>query len=352
MRQAVTLVTGGAGFVGSNFVRRLLEGDDDVRVIVVDRAVDDLAEAHFAPFADRIDLHLGDITDPEGLETVRGSALVTHVVHCAMVAHVPRWEIEDPMQFVHVNIVGTTNVLEWARRLPSLQRVLYVSSGGVYGDPTATSPSPPQPESGPFNPPELYAISKYASELICRRYAELFGLDMRIVRLSWVFGPMERVTSGRTLMSPPYVIARAIADDRAVTIARRTLGAVGDFISAEDIADAMRSLLFADEPMFSTYNIAGGRLTSFHELLDAAAQAHHGSRYVVVSDGDRHADLDHDPALRGGRWNAYDIERMRGEFGWEPRQLVEQLASYFSWMLEDPSLRCPTIAAASPPRHR
>ncbi len=345
MKARVILVTGGAGFVGSNVVRRLLESDDEVRVIVVDRAVDDLAKALFAPFSDRLQLHLCDIADPEGLETVVDSAMVTHVVHCAMVAHVPSWELENPTPFVHVNIVGTTNVLEWARRLPSLRRFLYVSSGGVYGEATAISPSLTQPESGPFNPPELYAISKYTSELICRRYGELFGLDVRIVRLSWVFGPMERVTPGRTLMSPPYAIARAIVEDRVLTVTRRTLAAVGDFISAEDTADAMTRLLSATEPGYSTYNIAAGRLIGFPELLDAAAQANQRARYVVVDDDDRDADIDHDPLLRLARWNAYDIERMRSDFAWEPRPLVEQLGSYLAWLLEDPWQRCPAVAA-------
>ena len=344
MNKRVILVTGGAGFVGSNLVSRLLEHDDDVRVIVVDRAVDDLALARFAPFSHRIDVRLDDIVAPTGLEpAVVGDTEITHVVHCAMVAHVPNWEFNDPTQFVHVNIVGTTNVLEWARRLPALRRFLYVSSGGVYGEPNAMSPSLAQPESGPCNPPELYAISKYASELICRRYGELFGLDVRIVRLSWVFGPMERVTSGRTLMSPPYAIARAIADDRPVLVTRRTLGAVGDFISAEDAANAIARLLFATEPAYGLYNVAAGKLTGFEELLAAAARAHHGARYVVVDDDDPRADIDHDPALRLARWNAYDIERMRREFEWEPRPLDEQLCSYLAWMLADPLERCPAV---------
>lgn len=343
MRQNVTLVTGGSGFVGSNVVVHLLARDEDARVVVLDRAIDDLAASCFEEFGQRVRVHLGDITDPDVFRAV--AADVTGVVHCATVAHVPRWELVDPAQFVHVNIVGTTNVLEWARHHPSLRRFLYVSSGGVYGEPTALSPRGPQPESGPFNPPELYAISKYASELVCRRYAELFGLDLRIVRLSWVFGPMERTTSGRALMSPPYSIARAILDDRPVRVTRRTLEAVGDFLSAEDAAVTIGALLASHEPRASTYNIAAGRLTTFRELFTAAADAHSKARYVVVADDDPAADLDHDPELRRARWNAYDTSRVRAEFGWSPRPLVEQLASYLAWVLADPARRCPAVPA-------
>lgn len=335
-------VTGGAGFVGSNLVRRLLEDDAGARVIVLDRAVDDLARQLFAPFADRVAIHLGDITSPEALAAVPRQDEITHVVHAAMVAHVPQWEIADPTQFVHVNIVGTSNVLEWARRLPSLERFVYVSSGGVYGDPTSGSTVTPQPETGPFNPPELYAISKYTSELIAGRYNLLFGLDVRAVRLSWVFGPMERVTSGRTLMSPPYAIARAIIEDRPLRVTHRSLPAVGDFLSSTDIARALRLLLLADEPLHSVYNIAAGELTTIADLLGLAAEAHPGAQYDVVAD-EESADIDHDPELRQARWNAYDIGRMRREFGWEPRPLAEQLATFLAWVFEDPSARCPAI---------
>lgn len=343
MRKDVIFVTGGAGFVGSNLVRRLLEDDADVRTIVFDRTVDDLAHALFAPFGDRVAIHLGDITSPESLAAVPGQNEITHVVHAAMVAHAPQWEIDDPTRFVNVNIVGTTNVLEWARHLPLLERFLYLSSGGVYGDAMADSPGAPQPETGPFNPPELYAISKFTSELIAYRYGVLFGLDVRAVRLSWVFGPMERVTSSRTLMSPPYAIARAIIDDRPVRVTRRSLSAVGDFLSSEDISNALCSLLGAADPRHTCYNVAAGELTSISDLLDLVSAVHPSLRRAVVADGES-ADIDHDPALRRARWNAYDIERMRSEFGWEPRPLAEQLASYYAWVFEDAPTRCPAIA--------
>ena len=116
-RPATVLVTGGAGFVGSNVTRRLLEDDDSVQVIIFDRTVDHLAQALFAPFADRVTIHIGDITSPESLASVARHDEITHVAHGAMVAHVPQWEVDDPTRFVHVNVVGTSNVLEWARRL-------------------------------------------------------------------------------------------------------------------------------------------------------------------------------------------------------------------------------------------
>ena len=304
-------------------------------MIVFDRSIDDLAKAFLAPFRDRVRLHTGDVTDPTSFDGVAERETITHVVHGAMVAHVPEWEAADPSSYVNVNVVGTMNTLEWARRLPALRRFLYVSSGGVYGDPVESSPEATQPESGPFNPPELYAISKYTSELLTRRYGELFGLDARLVRLSWVFGPMERVTVGRTLLSPPHAIVSGIVEDRPVTVTRRSLAAVGDFLSAEDIADAIAVLLTASDLRHAAYNVAAGELTTFSALLDAAAQVEGRARFTVVDD-DQAADLDHDPALRRARWNAYDIGRIGNELGWRPRPLVEQLRTYFDWALDEP----------------
>lgn len=343
MSRKVTLVTGGAGFVGTNVVRHLLERDDVHHVIVFDRVIADQARDYLAPHGDRVQLHVGDITDLAAFDAVPDYEAVTHIVHGAMVAHVPAWELADPTQFVNVNVLGTINTLEWARRLPALRRFLYVSSGGVYGEAIESSPEGPQAEDGPFNPPELYAISKYASELLSRRYGALFGLDIRIARLSWVFGPMERVTSGRALMSPPYAIARALVEDRPVTVTRRTLAAVGDFLSAEDVAVGVATLLHAENPRHTAYNIALGTLTRFDALLEASALAQPAARFVVT-DNDHPADLDHDPSLRRARWNAYDIGRMRREFDWEPRPLAEQLRTYLDWVLGDPIHRCPSLS--------
>jgi nucleoside-diphosphate-sugar epimerase len=258
-------------------------------------------------------------------------------VHAAMIAHVPEWEREDPRRFLDVNIGGTVNVLEWARALPALERLVYISTGGVYGDPSPASPTGPQPEDGPFNPPELYPISKLACELIARRYAALFGLDIRITRLSGVFGPMERRTSGRTIMSAGHAIATALSEDRALRVTRRGVGAGGDFLSAEDIAEAMVRLLAAPAGALhhTVYNLAYGTFTGLRELLDAAQLAAPALRIELVDEDDE-ADIDMDPADRLARWNAYAIDRARADLGWAPRPLREQLAGYLGWVGGDP----------------
>jgi nucleoside-diphosphate-sugar epimerase len=329
-RGPATLITGGFGLVGASLTRHLLETDPGRRVVVLDRAEPDAAAvAYLDGHGDRLQAVLGDIADPSVLERVDGEG-VDRVVHAAMVAHVPEWERERPRSYIDVNVSGTANVLEWARTLPGLARVLYVSTGGVYGEQTSCSSESPQSEDGPLDPPELYPITKLASELIVRRYGELFGFDVRIARLSGVFGPLERPTPSRRLMSPVHTLLHGALAGRPVRVTARTLDSAGDHISAEDVADGLARLLAEPAPAHTTYNLAHGERTGFRELLAAFEAA--GEPVAVELADAAEAELDLDPANRRARWNAYDIERARRDLGWSPRPLAEQLARSAGWL--------------------
>lgn len=332
------LLTGGCGFVGPNIVRSWLAGGDDRSAVVVDIAAPDAtATEWFSGVASRVEFVQADLRDPDALAAVSSPGTITHVVHAAIIAHVPEWEQATPRIFLDVNIGGTVNMLEWARALPALERFVYFSTGGVYGDPGPGSPTGPQPEEGPFNPPELYPISKFACEAICRRYAELFGLDLRITRLSGVFGPMERRTTGRTIMSAGHAIAAAVCADRPLRVSARSLEAGGDFLSSEDIGEGAVRLLTApaDALHHDTYNLAFGTFTALSELLDAARLAVPTLEIEVVEEGGA-ADIDMDPGDRLARWNAYAITRARTDLDWGPRPLADQIASYLAWVDRDP----------------
>jgi nucleoside-diphosphate-sugar epimerase len=325
------LITGGYGLVGSNLARHLLATRPDQKVVVVDReAPAPVVERFLAQHRDRLEFVHGDITDPSLFAAI-DSYRVDVVIHGAMVAHVPEWELAEPRAYVDTNIVGTANVLEWVRTRASLERLVYISTGGVYGEESAASSEAPQSEDGPLAPPELYAISKYASELLVRRYAELFGFDHRIVRLSGVFGPLERPTVSRTIMSPVCTLVLAATEGRPLRVSARTLDSAGDHISAEDVADGLALLATADAPAHLAYNLAHGSLTSFRELLAAAEQAGLTVDLQVVERAED-AELDLDPVHRRARWNAYDVTRARADLGWRPRPLAEQLASYADWL--------------------
>jgi nucleoside-diphosphate-sugar epimerase len=325
------LLTGGNGLVGANLTRRLLETEPDSELIVIDREVPGpLVAALLGEQRERVTFLQGDIDNPhafDGLEPDR----VRVVIHAAMIAHVPEWELLRPRDYIETNVLGTANVLEWARTQTALERVVYVSTGGVYGEQTPESSEGPQSEDGPLAPPELYAISKQASEQIARRYGELFSLDVRRVRLSGVFGPLERRTVSRTIMSPVHTVLHAALLGRPLRVTARTLDSVGDHISATDVADGIASLARAPSPKHDVYNLAHGELTTFAVLVELAGRAGAPVDLRVV---DSSAELDLDPANRRARWNAYDIARARADLGYAPRPLVEQLRSYVSWLRE------------------
>ena len=339
------LVTGGAGFVMSNVVRTLLEGDDDARAVVLDLGPRDaVATEFFAPFEHRLDWVTGDIRDAAALDRAFSFGAITHIVHGATLTHYPAWERENPARFLDVNVMGTAALLDRARRCADLRRFIYVSSGAVYGEPGPTSPAGPQPETGPFDLPEFYAISKFAAEQISRRYRELFGIDLVRVRFSGVFGPMERPTGGRVLMSAAYWMMRAHLERRPLGVTRRTLAAGGDFLSAEDVAGGVAALLNAPRCAHEVYNIALGSFVSMPEVFEAFASVAPGFEHTVVDEAE--ADVTMDPENRLARWNAYAIDRICSDSNWRPRPLAEQLAGYLSWVEANPELRCPPLDRA------
>ena len=336
------LVTGGAGFVMSNVVRALLAADGEARAVVLDLgAYDDALAGFFSPFERRIDWVRGDIRDEAILERAFSLGKVTHVVHGATLTHYDVWEREDPGRFIDVNVMGTVRVLDHARRSADLERFVYVSSGGVYGSALPESPTGPQPETGPFNPPEMYSISKFAAEQVSRRYGELFGLDVVRVRFSGVFGPMERPTGGRVLMSAPYRMVRAYLEGRPIRVTRGTLGAGGDFLSSEEVGAALAALLRSPRCSHDTYNIAAGYFQGMTEVLDAFRTAAPEFKFEVTDEA--RAEVAMDPDERLARWNAYAIDRICGDVGWSPRPLAEQMVRYLRWVEADPDCRCPRL---------
>ena len=324
-------ITGAAGLVGSNIARAVLADDPGSHVTLLDLDPDvDTVRRYLVPYDDRVTFQRIDVADRTA-EFAPTTAGITHVVHAAARCHVPDWELADPASFVDVNVIGTINVLRWARTLPELQRVVHVSSGGVYGEPTSWSTDDPQSEDGPLNAPETYAVTKLAGEQLARRLAALDGIDLVVVRPSAVWGPMERVTPGRRLMSLPHAIGRAVAESVPLVLSARTLDAGGDFLSATDLARGVVALLDAPDLEEDTFNVAFGRFTPVIELLEAATAAAPSLRVESARPGVA-ADIDMDPLDRRARWNAYDITRLTAATTWRPRPLGDQFVEYLGWL--------------------
>jgi UDP-glucose 4-epimerase len=333
------LVTGATGFVMSVLGRRWLSSAPAARLVVLDAAAPDAAaQRYFAPFRERLSVVVADVTQPESWRAALAPHTVTHIVHGATITPISRGtaseakrepEAENPSRIIDVNVMGTVAVLEWARTLPGLERFLYVSSGAVYKHHGPDRPGEPLPEDGYVMPRRLYGISKLASELITERYGDLFDLSTASVRPSSVYGPMDRVTASRNMHHVPHRIAR-MALDGVKRVRVNTLDAVGDYIHAQDVADAIISLLRASRLRYSTYNVACGTTASIREMVGWVAEKVPGFSAEIVPP--EQADILQDPTLREGMWGAYDVSRISGETGWRPRPMREALHAYMDWM--------------------
>jgi UDP-glucose 4-epimerase len=228
--------------------------------------------------------------------------------------------------------MGTVAVLDWARTVQGLRRFLYVSSGAVYKHHGPDRPGEPLPEDGYVMPRRLYGISKLASELIAERYGDLFGLSTASVRLSSVYGTMDRVTSSRNFRHVPNRLAH-LALDGVSRVRVNTLSAVGDYIHAEDVALGIRALLIAPTLRYSAYNVAQGVTATIGEMVNWVTEKVPGFQATITPPED--ADILQDPTLSGGMWGAYDISRIHAETGWAPRPMREALHAYMDWIVAE-----------------
>ncbi|MEA3488871.1 MAG: SDR family oxidoreductase [Candidatus Omnitrophota bacterium] len=188
------LVTGGAGFIGSNIVEELVNRGADIRVL------DDLStgkEEHLAPFMDSIEFRKGDIRD----ENDMGEALkdVDFVIHQAALRSVAR-SVEAPVATNDVNVNGTLNLLLRAKA-QGVKRVVYASSSSVYGD----CKEFPQMETFAPNPISPYAVSKLAAEQYCRMFSYTMGLETVSLRYFNVFGPRQNPESKYSAVIPAFI---------------------------------------------------------------------------------------------------------------------------------------------------
>jgi UDP-N-acetylglucosamine 4-epimerase len=289
---ATYLVTGGAGFIGSNIVDELLRRKHTVRVL------DNFAtgrEENLADVRNRIQLIRDDVRDAAAVD--RAVAGCDFVLHQAALASVPR-SIADPVANNEVNVQGTLNVLVSAQKR-GVKRVVYASSSSVYGD----SEELPKVESMTPNPKSPYAVAKLAAEYYCRVFAGLHGMTTVALRYFNVFGPRQDPNSQYSAVIPIFV--KALVEGDAPTIH-------GDGEQSRDftfIANVVAANLLACEANISggkVYNIAcGGRFT-LNELY-AALAAQVGSSVKPVYGPPRPGDVKHSMAA---------IDRIQRELGY------------------------------------
>ncbi len=289
---ATYLVTGGAGFIGSNLARALVARGETVRVL------DDFSsgrEENLAGLEAQITLHRGDVTDAAAVRAA--TAGCDFVLHQAAIPSVPR-SIEAPLATDRANVLGTLTVLD-AARAAGVRRVVFAASSSAYGE----TPTLPKVETMPPSPLSPYAVSKLAGEHYLRAYFLCYGLETVALRYFNVFGPHQDPASEYAAVIP-----------RFVTAALRGEGPViyGDGLHSRDfcfIDNAVEANLLActakDAPG-QVFNVACGVRTT---LLDVVAAL---GRIVGRELSPRHL-----PARAGDiRHSLADIGRARSVLGY------------------------------------
>ena len=322
------LVTGAAGFVGLNLVRRFAAAGDHVDALAR-RRPDPVSEGFTGSGPGAVEWHLGDVTDRAGCDALVEALRPDAIVHAAAVTFTGPQEAADPARVFDVNAGGTVNVLEAARR-HGVGTFVYVSSSGLYG---ANPPLPALDETARMNPGNLYAVSKIASEHLCARYAELTGMRVRVGRLGTAYGPMERTTGSRTNLSGvQQVIRLAETLDRPVRVAGAEIAR--DFVHVDDVAEAFYQLTVVPEARHVIYNVGAGRSDPLAVALDALADVAPGFRWERVAADDPTADVRHVPAQARA---AMDLGRLEGDTPWRWRiPLAEGARATWTWRRAHP----------------
>lgn len=304
------LVTGGAGFIGANFVQQTVRERPDVAVTVLDALTYAGDRASLAPVADSVTFVEGDITDAELVDRlVAGSDVV---VHFAAESHNDN-SLDNPWPFVQTNVVGTYTLLEAVRRHEV--RYHHISTDEVYGDLELDDPAKFSPTT-PYNPSSPYSSTKAASDLLVRAWVRSFGVQATISNCSNNYGPYQHVEK-----FIPRQITNVIDDVRPKLYG--TGENVRDWIHVEDHNSAVWTIIEKGR-IGETYLIGAdgeeNNKTVVELILELMGQPR--DAYDHVNDRPGH-DLRY----------AIDATRLREELGWTPRyrSFREGLAATIDW---------------------
>jgi dTDP-glucose 4,6-dehydratase len=350
---STTLVTGGAGFIGSNFVRHLLAHEDG-RVVVVDALT---YAGNLASLADvaghpRYAFVEADIADQEAIRAVFHEHRPDAVVNFAAETHVDR-SIDDPSAFVRTNLLGTYELLEASRRLLRSRtggevgfRFLHVSTDEVYGTLGETGTFS---ESTPYAPNSPYAASKAGADHLVRAWHETYQLPAVITNCSNNYGPYQ---FPEKLI--PLMILNAVEGRRLPIYGDG--GNVRDWLFVEDHCEGILLALRRGQPG-GKYNIGGGNERTNLQVVDALCGALESelpaARNPALA-GRAYADLRTFVPDRPGhdRRYAIDASRIRRELGWAPRHPFEAgLRETVRWYLSNRAW-CETVQSGKYRRER
>lgn len=311
------LITGGAGFIGSNLVEKYLQ-DDRIGMV---RVVDDLSNGYYENIEEfaahpKFEFLKGDICDYS--VCTRAMQGIHKVTHQAALGSVPR-SIENPSRTNEVNVGGTVNILHAAKEA-GVDRVVLAFSSSTYGD-SAELPKVEERIGRPLSP---YAVSKYAAELYAEVFARTYGLPFVGLRYFNIFGPRQNADNPYAAVIP--IFCKAFIEGKAPHIngdgsTSRDFTYVANAVHANDLA------LFTDNPaaLNQVYNVACGEQVDLNDMVEMLRQIT-GKDIRATYGPERPGDVKHSKA---------DITKIRTILGYEPQvRMPEGMRRVFEYNLE------------------
>ncbi len=328
------LVTGGAGFIGSNFVRYLLEADPQVQIINLDALTyaGSLENLKDLPNADHHTFVQGDICNRDFVRDLLRQYQIDTIIHFAAETHVDR-SILGPEPFIQTNVIGTFTLLEAARQYWQVENALpldqvrfhHVSTDEVYG--TLAPDDPAFSETTPYAPNSPYAASKASSDHLVRSYNHTYQLPVTISNCSNNYGPRQ---FPEKLI--PLVILNALTGKHLPVYGDGQQ--IRDWLFVTDHCEAIHKIVVDGKPG-ETYNIGGNNqpanltiIETICDLLDELQPLAEPHRSLIKFVTDRPG---HD------RRYAMNISKIERDLGWKPRHsLTDGLLATVQWILANP----------------
>ena len=308
------LITGGAGFIGSNLAEHLL---NDARVKTV-RVLDNLATGsvkNIAAFESdpKFEFIQGDIRDYQ--TCLQATENIDLISHQAALGSVPR-SINDPLTTNDVNITGTLNIFTAAKE-KGVKRVVYAASSSTYGD----HPGLPKVEDKIGNPLSPYAVTKYVNELYAKVYANVYGLELIGLRYFNVFGPKQNPQGAYAAVIPLFINAVLNNEPPVINGDGETSR---DFTYVANAVQANEKALFTENAaaINQVYNIAYGERTTLNQVFEMIKEVG-GSDLAPKYGPERRGDVRHSLA---------DISKAKSLLGYDPAFSVKDgLKIAFEW---------------------
>jgi len=301
------LVTGGAGFIGSNLVKKLLQDGDSITVL------DSFLSGHhenLEPFPS-IRIIEGDVRDRNAVETaIKGAEVVFHLA--ASVGN--KRSIDLPITDAEINVLGTLNVLEAARK-EGVRKIVASSSAGIFGELKTL----PIKEDHPIEPDSPYGCTKLCEEKLCLSYAKLYDIEAVCLRYFNVYGPNQRFDAYGNVI--PIFVFRMLNNEPIVIFGDGEQ--TRDFVHVDDVIQANMKAANA-KGVSGAFNIASGTRVTINELVKMITRDNSSRKVEVIYGDERPGDVRHSLA---------DISLANKMIGYQPTvELENGIKEYVEWV--------------------